>query len=303
MREVRDLKRITLLFLRYQIADAADRMNLNSGAMIGKLLSETKNIGLHRIGRDVAGKSENMVFDILFRHHAALTAQQDFQHRGFSRRKHAWLAVDKDLMAFGIVGEIGEPQRTAEQLARTTQDRLQPRHQFLERKRLDQIVVGACSQAIDAVVHAVARGQHQHRQRVLAVPDRAQDRQAVAVRQTKIEDQGGIADRRQGALRLAGIVDDIGLISRGQQPLGDELGELDIVLDNQKSHVIPSSKPGGSIDFSRAAVAGMADPYSITLANTMQRKRRPSGAWVPGPELSYNLGCSAVWLTENAAVV
>ena len=34
--------------------------------------------------------------------------------------------------------------------------------------------------------------------------DRAQDRQAVAVGQAEIEDQGGITDRRQGGFGLAG---------------------------------------------------------------------------------------------------
>src|SRR5580693_4145637 len=258
-------------------------MNLNLGAVFGKLLSEPENIDLHRIGGDVAGQSEDMIFNILFRHHAALPAQQDFQHGGFTRGKHTWFAVDEDLMAFGIVGEIGEAKRTAEQLAGTAQDRFQARHQFFQCKRLDQIVVGTAAQATDAVIHTVARGQHQHRQRILAMPDVAQNRQAVAVRQAKIEDQGGIIDRRQGALRLAGIIDDIRRISRGQKSLGHEFSKLDIVLYNQKSHVIPSLETRRTIGLFETVLAGMADlhavsAYVLNLNGLLPADATPEGA-------------------------
>ena len=114
--------------------------------------------------------------------------------------------------------------------------RLQPRDQFLQRERLHQIIVGAAAQALHAIVQAAARGQHQHRNRIVALPDLAQQREPVAVGQAEVEDQGGIERRAEHGARFLDRRQHVGLIAGRPQALCQQLGELLIVFDDQQPH-------------------------------------------------------------------
>jgi len=89
-------------------------MDSDLGAMTGKLPAETMNIDLNGIRRDVAVRSENVVFDQLFRDDAALMPHQEFQHRRFAGEQDLWYVVDEDLAAFGVEREIADLKRALE---------------------------------------------------------------------------------------------------------------------------------------------------------------------------------------------
>src|SRR4029079_17508870 len=139
MREISDWKggdrpqdpaAATLLLLGHQVADAADGVDHDPGALLSELLAQPRDVDLDRVGGDVALEPEDVVLDVLLRHHPALPPQQDLEHRGLARRDELRLVVDENLAALGVVDEIGKAQRAAEQLARAAQDRLQPGHQL-----------------------------------------------------------------------------------------------------------------------------------------------------------------------------
>ena len=138
----------------------------------------------------------------------------------------------------------------AEQLAGPAQLRFQPRNQLLQRERLHQIVVGAAAQAMHAVMQAAARGQNQHRNRVVALSDLAQQLEPVAVRQSEVENEGGIERRREHGARFLDGRQDVGLVARRFQSLRQQLGELFIVFDDQQSH---SGSPDRHDDSARLA--------------------------------------------------
>src|SRR5271168_1971453 len=71
MREMIDLNRITL-FLGDEISDPTDGMDLDLGALVGQLLAQPMNIDLDGIRGDVAGEPEDVILDLLLRHHASL---------------------------------------------------------------------------------------------------------------------------------------------------------------------------------------------------------------------------------------
>src|SRR5215469_3921992 len=108
MREMIDLKRSTSFFLGNEVADAANRMNLNPGAALGQLLAQAMNIDLDRVRRDLAGMPENMILDLLLGDHASLAAHQQLQHCGFARREHLRLIVDRGLPVLGVELEVGD---------------------------------------------------------------------------------------------------------------------------------------------------------------------------------------------------
>jgi GrpB-like predicted nucleotidyltransferase (UPF0157 family) len=63
-----------------------------------------------------------------------------------------------------IERDAGCRQHRRRLAAGAAQQRAQPGIQFAEVEGLDQVVVGAGVEALDAVLHGVARGEDQHRQ-------------------------------------------------------------------------------------------------------------------------------------------
>src|SRR5215813_12703447 len=187
MRAKIDLKRIPLLALGNKIADTADGMNLDLGAVLRELLAKAMDVDFDGIGGDLAGQPEDVIFRQLFRDHAILAPHQQLEHGGLAGRQNLRLVVDIRLPALGVECEIGDLKRASKQLARPPQQRFQPSDQLLERERLDEVVVSTAAQPADAILHASPRGQHQHRYRVPAMANLAQDRQPIAIGQTKIE--------------------------------------------------------------------------------------------------------------------
>ncbi len=132
-----------------------------------------------------------------------------------------------------------------QQVAGPPQLRLQPRHQFLQRERLHQVVVGAAAQAMNPVVQAAARGQDQNRDRIVGAPDLAQQLEPVAVGQAEVENQRGVKGAPQNAARLFDRRQDVGLVARGPQALHQEFGKFLIILDDQQSHCCYPTVPPG----------------------------------------------------------
>ena len=203
---------------------------------VGELLAQAMDVDLDRVGGDLAGMSEDVILDLLLGDHAALAAHQQFEHRGLACRQHLWLVVDRGLAVLRVEGEVGDLQARAEQLARAAQLRFEPRDQFLQRERLHQIVVGAAAQALHTIVQAAPRGQHQHGRRVLAMAQLAQDREAVSVGQTEIENDGRIGRGHQHGARFGRGRKQIDLVASRPQALGEQLGQQRIVFDNQQTH-------------------------------------------------------------------
>ena len=89
---------------------------------------------------------------------------------------------------------------------------LDARQQFGERVGLRQIVVAAGAQALDAVVDLAERRQDQDRRAVALVAQRADERQAVALRQHPVDHQhvvvAGLGER-QAFLAVAGEIGDM----------------------------------------------------------------------------------------------
>jgi hypothetical protein len=102
----------------------------------------------------------------------------------------------------------------------------QPRLQLAQRERLDQVVVGAGVEALDAVVDGVARGEHEHRRAVAGLAHAPADLEAVDAGHADVEHHGvGRRDgqRSSAAAPSAASVDVVALerkcpLERGRGP-------------------------------------------------------------------------------------
>jgi hypothetical protein len=157
-------------------------------------------------------------------------------HCRLARREGAGGAAHEDLAAFGVERDVAEGEQPAEQVAWTAQQRLQARDQFLHRKRLGEIVVGAFPQADHPVADTVARRQHQHRCGVVPAPHVAQQVEAVLVRQAEIENDRGIFHGRENVKGVADRSDRIGRKAALAQTLDQERHKLWVVFDEKHPH-------------------------------------------------------------------
>ena len=120
--------------------------------------------------------------------------------------------------------------------AAAPQQRLDPRQQLGEGERLDQIVVAAGAQALDAVVDRAQRAQDEDRGPHLG---RAQGRdhgEPVHARQHAVDDQRVIAAvgrHEQAVAPFGGMIDDIAAFAKTFDDIG---GGFAVVLDDENLH-------------------------------------------------------------------
>ncbi len=115
-------------------------------------------------------------------------------------------------------------------------ERLDAGEQFGELVRLDQIIIAAGLEALDAIIDLAERGEDEHRRAVALLPQSLDDRQSVLSGHHAIDDEhveAGVAGHFQA---LFAVMGDIGSMARLAQALGHEAGDVDVVLDDQYAH-------------------------------------------------------------------
>ena len=95
---------------------------------------------------------------------------------------------------------------------RPSEDRAETCHQFLDAKRLHEVIVGTRVDALDALAPTIAGGEDQHRQGHRYRAEPSEYGEPVETRQTEVEDHG-----------VVGF--DLGLEQRGLA-VGDHIGHV-----------------------------------------------------------------------------
>ena len=114
--------------------------------------------------------------------------------------------------------------------------RPQPRGQFQQAERLDEIVVRAGVEPAHPVAHAVPRGHHQHRGPDPGLPEPPAKLEPVEAGQHDIQDDRpiGILGRQPQALRA--VLRDVDRVALLRQPALEEPGHPNLILDYQHPH-------------------------------------------------------------------
>ncbi|MNZ57429.1 hypothetical protein D3C78_754050 [compost metagenome] len=154
-----------------------------------------------------------------------------------------------DLQGVQVVTEIAHLQQAPPAALAAPQHRLDARGQLAEGERLDQIVVGAGLEALQAVVELVAGGEHDHRNVAARFVAQA-PAEAVAVQawQHHVEHQqvvvpgGGQVQAGQAVLRT------VDAVTLERQVVGQIGQDVAIVFDQQNAHekyLLPQDRPAG----------------------------------------------------------
>ncbi|MCY1438365.1 hypothetical protein D3C76_1035460 [compost metagenome] len=87
-----------------------------------------------------------------------------------------------------------------------------------------------------AVLHLAAGGEHQHRQGLAALAQARQHLEAIHPRQADVEDRQGVFLAGQGQVGGHAIAQQVHRPAGGFQGLGDAIGQLGVVFDQEDAH-------------------------------------------------------------------
>ena len=137
-----------------------------------------------------------------------------------------------DLARVGVEAQVADRERGAAARRAPAHQRADPRQQLLALERLDEVVVGAAVESLDAVVGLGARGEDQDRDVALGAQPAA-DLDAVEPRQAEVEDDevgDELLGRRERLLAVGRGAHLVALLAQGA---AQHVGDLVVVLDDQ----------------------------------------------------------------------
>src|SRR4051794_16446230 len=214
------------------VSRAADRVQqprLATGLELATHVGDEDLDGVRLRERVVA---PDLVEHALARDDDALVAHQVLQQLELALGELDVAIATADLVGVGVELEVAGDQRRRAPRRAPPQQRAQAGQQLLALEGLDEVVVGARVEALDARLDRVARGEHEDRH-VVGRAQPARDLDAVELRQPEVEDHevgvvgGGLVERR---LAVAG---DAHVVAVQAQGALEDLGDLVVVLDDE----------------------------------------------------------------------
>src|SRR5215217_5589957 len=169
------------------VACAADRMKepwLATGLELPPQVGHEHLDGVRDRERVVA---PDPVEQLLARDHQPLVAHEVLEQLELALRELDLALAAAHLMGVGVEGEVADAQRGHAARRPPAQQRPHPRQQLLALERLDEVVVRADVEPLDARVERVAGGQHQDRGVVLILAEPPGDVDAVHPGQAQVE--------------------------------------------------------------------------------------------------------------------
>ena len=155
------------------------------------------------------------------------------------------------LVRVGVEREVGEAHG-ADVAVDPAQQGAQPRPQLAQREGLDQVVVGAGVEALDAVVDRVACGEHEHRGAVAGLTHAPTHLEAVDPGHAHVEDHGVGRRGGQAVECRCAICGKIHVVAvERKRPLQGG-PDSRLVIDDEDSHFRGIERRGGF----RVCIAG-----------------------------------------------
>ena len=182
-------------------------------------------------------------------------AQEELHQPVLGARQVDRAVADDEPVRVGIQAELVEGRRTGVAVAvagaRAAQQRSQPRLQLSDVEGLDEVVVGARVEAVDPVLHGVARREHQHRDAITRRAHPAARLETVDAGHADVEQhrvRRPRGDPRQALLASGGRVD---LVAGEAERAPQRIAQRAVVVDDEHAH--GASDCAGSPASARAA--------------------------------------------------
>src|SRR6476620_245639 len=225
---------------------AANRVDQRIGLLAVDLATDAPDIDVD----DICGGIEVKIPDVLQQHgpgyDAAFVANQILEKLELAGKKNNVLATPAGGPRHQVECEIADTQDgLLDNGVTAPAKRLDARHEFDERKRLDQIVIAAGPQAAHPIVDFSECADDQDGGADAVVAQLAHDGDAVDIRQHAVDRDDGIVPGGAAAQRVAAVGGQIHLVTVACELLYKMNGGFRVILDDQNApmtsrHGLPS---------------------------------------------------------------
>src|SRR4051812_10764386 len=165
----------------------ADRVQQPRLASRLQLAAEVRDEHLDGVRRGERVVAPDLLEEALAGHDDPLVAHEVLEQLELALGQLDGPLAAHDLVRVRVQRQVGHDQRGAAARRAPAQERAQPGEQLLALERLDEIVVGAGVEALDARLDRVAGGEHEDRY-VVGGAQAPGDLDAVDLRQAEVED-------------------------------------------------------------------------------------------------------------------
>ena len=216
-------------------------------------------------------------------------------HEVLEERELTRSELDGDASPLDVPGEAIETQVRESQFCwllshlPAARQRLHPGEQFWKREGLGQIVVASGLQALDSIVHRVARAEEEDRGFHASSPESADQAQAIEARQHDVDDGGGVGLPLGKVQTVYSVVSDVDGKPLLSQTSRHEVRDTPIILHEEHAHEVIVVRVGGRrqgdrvrryIDSSSTVMEGR-HPFPLAVLRTCQRMTTPTQCWDP----------------------
>ncbi|MNI31208.1 hypothetical protein D3C73_850830 [compost metagenome] len=198
----------------------------------------------HGVAFDGAAAAIHRHFQLVAADGVAHALHQRQQRVIFMRAQADFLAASLDDAARGFQHHVAATQRGHHAVAAASKHGTQAGQQFVQLKGLDQVIVGARVQPLDAFAQAVARGDDQYGGGIETAAQGLQQRQPAAGGQAQVQQHGVVAVVHQRQLRLGQGACPVHVGPVFGQARTQGIAKHGIVFDKQDTHAHSRAPPG-----------------------------------------------------------
>jgi hypothetical protein len=235
----------SLTDLLQQITETAHCHDFDTAVL--ELFADTVHIDFDRGVAEIAAEVREVILQLRLADHAAMTQQQHFEHREFTRRQFERLVVVEDAAIDTRQAHAAERDFRTRHIAvraAAAHHGADTRLEFGRFERLQHVVVGAGIKALNTVVQFIAGGQHDNRRMPVALTKTRQQRHAVDAGQAQIEDHEFVAVLRESLFGEDAVVDHVDRKAGLFEAALDAACNRTVIFDQKESHGFRSSTMG-----------------------------------------------------------
>src|SRR6266566_3739413 len=268
------------------VADPAYGLDRTAVERPVDLVAQVPDVDVDEIRAGLEAELPGAFEQLASRQSLAAPAEQQLEQGELLRRQLELRLAAPGAPGRRIEAQIARLQKRRAFRGRTANEGSEARQQLRERERLQQVVIRARVEAVDAIADRIARGEHQHRCPDALLAKLPAGREAVESGQHHVEDDRVVrcrAGHPEGVLAARSDVCDMALFAQAAR---DEGCHLRLVFDHEHTHrlILATANEKAMRAFTLFS-SGLAPlpAWKRSLANVARLERPDFGRRSPAP--------------------
>src|SRR5262245_1665392 len=211
-------------------------MNERIGLLTVNLSADAPDVDVDDVGRGVEVQIPYMLQQHRPRNDLAVVANEVLENLKFARQQLDFPATAGRRSRDEVELEVADAEhRFLDDGRAAPGERLDPRQQLREGKRLDEVIVAARAQATHPVVDLAERTDDQGRRDDPIVPEAPDDGEAVDVRKHAIDRHHRVVGGTSAAQSVVAVGRQIDLVAARREEIHKLLGRFRVVFNDEKA--------------------------------------------------------------------